>query len=209
LGMPELTREFVEAAFKAQTVWDFGNEVLYKLCADNPCHTEDDVIIAKTNIVGRVYAAQLERRRDKGDVSVDAFYMMVAKMLKASKIDVWLDELKAEPAERQLAIQVHKRLTDLTLRITGMENRSFASKYLHFHLPDRFFIYDTRAKESANKLIKLDRRRNGPAKTVDKEYTEFFLRCEQIREIIRGLLRRNVSPREVDKVLLHWNQENL
>jgi hypothetical protein len=44
---------------------------------------------------------------------------------------------------------------------------------------------------------------------VDKEYTEFFLRCEQIRETIIGLLRRNVSPRDVDKVLLHWNQENL
>jgi hypothetical protein len=207
--MPELTRKFVEAALKAHNVWDFGNEVLYRLCADNPGHTEDDVIIAKTNIVGRVYAAQLERRKEKGDVSVDAFYMTVARRLKASKIDFWLDELKAKPAEWQLAIRTHKRLTDLTLRITGMENRSFASKYLHFHLPDRFFIYDTRAKESANKLIKLDRRRNGPAKTVDKEYAEFFLRCEQLRETISGLLRRNVGPRDVDKVLLHWKQENL
>jgi hypothetical protein len=182
---------------------------LYRLCADNPGHTEDDIIIAKTNIVGRVYAAQLERRKEKGNVSVDAFYMTIARRLKASKIDAWLDELKAKPDERKLAILTHKRLTDLTLRITGMENRSFASKYLHFHIPDRFFIYDTRAKESANKLIKLDRRRNAPAKTVDKEYTEFFLRCEQIRETISGLLRRNVSPRDVDKVLLHWNQENL
>ena len=205
--MPELTRKFIEASFNAQKVWDFGSDVLYRLCAENHGHTDHDVIIAKTNIIGRVYAAQLERRRKKGEVSVDAFYMSVATKLKASKIDTWLEALRRAPADRQLAIEVHKKLTDLTLRITEMENRSFASKYLHFHLRDSFFIYDTRAKDSANKLVKLDRRRARLSTNVDKEYAEFFSRCEQLREMMGGLLGRAVSPREVDKVLLHWHQK--
>jgi hypothetical protein len=36
LSMPKLAREIVVAALDAQSVWDVGNNVLYKLCAEHP-----------------------------------------------------------------------------------------------------------------------------------------------------------------------------
>src|SRR5438477_314230 len=60
---PKLTSEFVEGAL-LEKVWDVGNGVLYDLCAANPEHTRDDVIIAKIWLIGRTYAAAIERRRD-------------------------------------------------------------------------------------------------------------------------------------------------
>jgi hypothetical protein len=138
--MEKLTREFVLSALEAQRVWDFSNSVLYRLCADYPDHNKEDVIIAKTMIIGRVYAAQLERRNEAGEVSSDAFYLKVAKEFLKSDIDKWLRDLSTQsPADQLLPIKVHRKLVDLTKPLTGSENRSFASKYLHFHHPERFF----------------------------------------------------------------------
>jgi hypothetical protein len=202
--MTKFTLEFVEAAFEAQSAWDFGNNVLYKLCAEYPGHAHDDVIIAKTWIVGRVYAAALERRRNV-DVLGDAFYIKVARDFRDAKMDEWFHD---PGGNRQIAIETHKKLTDLLRRITGLEKRSFASKYLHFHFPKQFYIYDARADKSARKLIQLDRDRNGFG-DVDAKYADFFARCEQLGEYISELTKRPTTPREVDKVLLHWDQERI
>jgi hypothetical protein len=160
IAMSKLTGKFVEAALNAQSVWDLGNKVLYRLCADHPGHGSDEVIIAKTWLIGRAYAAALERRRD-ADVLGDAFYLKVAQEFRRSKIDRWFLDLKVDAgANRQKTIENHKKLTDLLRTITGQAKRSFASKYLHFHFPKQFYIYDTRAVESARKLIQLDRGRD-------------------------------------------------
>jgi hypothetical protein len=60
--MSKLTKAFVEEALEAQKIWDLGNDTLYRLCAEHPGHTEDHVIIAKTWLIGRAYAAAVERR---------------------------------------------------------------------------------------------------------------------------------------------------
>jgi hypothetical protein len=179
--MSKLSRKFVETAFDIQGVWDLGNDVLYKLCADNPGHTDDAVIIAKTLIIGRVYAA------------------------------AWLRILRHEPESSRLeATKIHKKLTDLLQGITDLQKRSFASKYLHFHFPRRFFIFDARAEKSARQLTKPHRIRKEPSKKeeVDKQYAGFCARCELISEEIGNLIGRTPTPREVDKVLLHWSLEN-
>ena len=211
--MPELTREFVEEALLAQKVWDVGNAVLYKLCADHPSHADDDAIIAKTLIIGRVYAVALERRRrGKNEVSGDAFYAKVAREFRESEIDSWFLRMKdGSENSRQEAILLHKKLTNLLRRITGLEKRSFASKYLHFHFPTRFFIYDSRVVKSANELIKLDRdrKKGGVPPNVDEGYADFCARCEQLTRVIRTLINRVPSPRELDKVLLHWSEKKL
>ena len=206
-AMSKLTGKFVKAALKSQSVWDLGNKVLYKLCADHPGHGSNEVIIAKTWLIGRAYAAALERRRD-ADVLGDAFYLKVAQEFRASKIDCWLRDLEPDSgANRQKAIETHKKLTDLLQPITRHANRSFASKYLHFHFPKQFYIYDTRAVESARKLVQLDRGRDRSG-DVDAEYADFYTRCEQLSESVTGLLERPLCPREIDKVLLHWNEQN-
>jgi hypothetical protein len=182
--MAKFTREFVKEALAAQSVWDVGNDVLYKLCEDHPGHGDDDAIIAKTLIIGRVYAAALERRRN-AEVLGDAFYIKVARDFRDSEIDSWFRGLKADSGgNRQKAIEAHKKLTALLQRITGLAKRSFASKYLHFHFPKQFYIYDTRAAESARKLVQLDRGRNR-SEDVDAEYGDFYTRCEQLSESIK------------------------
>ena len=39
-------------------------------------------------------------------------------------------------------LSMHKFLTDTFGKMTGLKKRSLASKYLHFHCPEKFFIYD-------------------------------------------------------------------
>ena len=211
--MSNLSRKFVEAAFDAQRVWDLGNDVLYKLCVDNPWHTDNAVIIAKTLIIGRVYAAALERRRAKRELKGDEFYVEVAKSFRNSDIDFWLRNLRCEPGNSRLeAIKIHKKLTDLLHGITDLQKRSFASKYLHFHFPKRFFIFDTKAEKRARQLTKPHRNRikkeSGSKEGVDKQYSDFCARCELISEEIGNLIGEVPTPRQVDKVLLHLSLKN-
>ena len=59
----EITREDVSFAL-APSPWDLGNEVLYSLCHDYPKHDRGDAIIAKIWLIGRSYAAAIERRKN-------------------------------------------------------------------------------------------------------------------------------------------------
>jgi hypothetical protein len=107
-------------------------------------------------IIGRVYAAQLERRRNPGADSNDAFYVKVAEALARSDIDEWLQSLRTiNRSNGNHAVVIHRRLLDFLGTLTGMNNRSFASKYLHFHHPGLFFIYDARVRSAARSLVKL------------------------------------------------------
>lgn len=199
--MVTLTRQFIQRALDAQSVWDLGNDILYKLCKTYPGHSTDSITVAKTLFIGRVYAAALERRRTP-DILGHAFYLKVARDFRDAKIDTWFLD---PDGDRQKAIETHQNLTTLLRSITGLAKRSFASKYLHFHFPEQFFIYDSRASESANKLIQLDRGRTR-ACNVDLAYADFFARCDQLSQRISDLTGHFPTPREVDKVLLHFEQ---
>ena len=51
-------------------------------------------------------------------------------------------------------ISVHNFLTVIFNEISGLDKRSLASKYLHFHLPNLFYIYDSRADNAIRKMVK-------------------------------------------------------
>ncbi len=42
-----------------KTEWDFGNEILYKMCEKNFRHDQIDEIVGKVILIGRVYAAAM------------------------------------------------------------------------------------------------------------------------------------------------------
>jgi hypothetical protein len=44
--------------------WDLGNSVLYDLCRKHPSHKTADEILAKVWLIGRSYAASIERRKN-------------------------------------------------------------------------------------------------------------------------------------------------
>jgi hypothetical protein len=210
--MPKIiTEEIIDDALK-HTAWDLGNKVLYDLCQQYPGHKNEAEIIAKVWLIGRSYAAAIERRKNKDDKDSDSFYEdAVAKQIKASPIDEWLnsipDRMTDPSADLSKAVRVHKLVTDLLYKMTGLEKRSLASKYLHFHKPENFFIYDSRAKIALAKVT--PNIRYIPDIEVDKaddEYLTLVRRCQWLRDDIKKQFGKTLSPRELDKVLL-WISE--
>lgn len=55
------------------TKWNFGNQIMYDMCAKNPYHTDADIIGGKIWIIGRTYAAAIERGKSNTEKS-DDFY---------------------------------------------------------------------------------------------------------------------------------------
>ena len=142
-------------------MWRFGNDVLYRMCDEEPLHQDADVVVGKLWLIGRSYAAAIERRKNKQESSDDFYYTEVApKMLSIGKeLDERLSELKKfeelSDDTIDMALNTHKYLTDVFYEITQLEKRSLASKYLHFHCPSMFWIYDSRANAAIRKHILL------------------------------------------------------
>src|SRR5690606_24597290 len=96
-----------------------------------------------------------------------------------------------------------KKLVKDLYEITGLDKRSFASKYLHFHLPDLFFIYDSRAVTALGKYkIKSKLSNKFKSKTIDKEYANFFCKCFELKNIIDKLHNVQITPRHLDNLLI-------
>lgn len=198
------SRSFVKEALRRQSVWDLGNEVLYRLCREHPDHRSADVVLAKVWLIGRAYAAAIERRKDAGVKKGDDFYFdVVAPAIRKSEIDRWFAEVRSlRQPDPAVVVPVHKRLTDLFERISGLEKRSLASKYLHFHFPRAVYIYDARAVAAIRQVSPPLRRRGGAFERSDREYARFFERSVAYQRELEQILGRRVTPREVDKVLL-------
>lgn len=205
-----LTPDLVKKALST-TVWDFMNDVLYRLCQDNPGHTRDDVILAKIWIIGRTYAAAIERGSNATNKSLGDVNELASK-IRTSPMDRWFQKLRlSSNDDLALTVETHKKVMDLFCEISGLEKRSLASKYLHFHFPERFYIYDSRAYKATcspgyKAICGLPRRvgRDLPhLRDHDNAYAHFFFRCESLRQKLVTILDRPLSPREMDKILLY------
>ncbi len=151
--MRKITRNDIASA-RSACVWDLGNRVLYELYSKHSGHCKADEIVAKIWLIGRSYAASIERRRNATRAG-DRFYEeTVAPAMRESGIDSWLASVPrhGQPGSPE-SVEVHKMLTDLFRSVTGLNKRSLASKYLHFHNPDAFYIYDSRARQAITKVV--------------------------------------------------------
>ena len=191
-----LTKKIVLNAI-SENVWDFGNSVLYDLCKKHPRHIEDPVIIAKIWLIGRSYATAIERRKNKNKFQGDDFYVKnVAPRIKRSKIDEWV---------KPLILTIHKKVTILFFEISGLEKRSLASKYLHFHFPSQYFIYDSRAVQGLSVISKnIGKPKSLRCNTdqADKEYRKLCGRCIYLRNYIKEKYGYYLNTRQIDKILL-------
>lgn len=136
--------------------WDFGNKILYDLCSNYPDHKQAEVVIAKILFIGRIYAAAIERRKTKSDINDNFYIDKVAPTLINSELDSKLNGLSNITLEEDKILDmliVHKYLSDLFNILTGLDKRSLSSKYLHFHKPLLFFIYDSRAVNGLRTFI--------------------------------------------------------
>ena len=191
------------------TRWEFGNRVLYDMCQQNPYHNQSDIIVGKIWIIGRSYAAAIERRKNAKESNDDFYYEVVApKMLEiGSELDLRLTKLRtAENSVNDNAkaiLETHKLLMDTFYGLTGLEKRSLASKYLHFHCPEMFFIYDSRARLGMNKYVKYPDRKILNGIECDREYGDFFCRMIEFQNYIHNKLGIYQSPRQLDSFLLN------
>lgn len=206
-----ITRELLDEAL-APTPWDLGNKVLYDLCTSHPRHDDEQAIIAKIWLIGRSYAAAIERRRTSSIAASpgDLFYEVdVVRAIRGSAIDDWLDSIsESDLRNGSRSLAIHKKVTDLFQRISGLDKRSLASKYLHFHKPGHFFIFDARAKDSVSAILKGYRsRRSNKTDDSDSTYQNFWQRCDELHSRISSSLGVSLTPRQLDKLLLLWSRK--
>jgi hypothetical protein len=191
-------------------VWDFGNAILYDLCQKNFRHVEDDKIVAKVLFIGRIYAAAVERRRNKKEGINDDFYTdTIAPTFRNSELDDLLNELskykELSVDSISSVLEVHSYLTNLLKRITDLEKRSFSSKYLHFHLPDLFFIYDSRAVIALRQFtsqVPKDLQKFIDIANADTEYAKFFIKCFDMKRSIQDQYHTHITNRQLDNILI-------
>jgi hypothetical protein len=184
------------------------NAILYDLCQKYPDHTNQDAVLTKIHVVGRIYAAAIERRRNKkaGETN-DTFYISnVVPALMASELDEWIRRAKAVELNTQAAlevmVEVHGRTTELFKSISDLEKRSLASKYLHFHVPDLFYIYDSRAAKALRGLHKVLGRQPRYDMLGDAEYQKFVGKCAVLKSLCETNFGISLSPRQLDTFLL-------
>lgn len=191
--------------------WDFGNGVLYDLCRNNFYHKEPEEILSKVWLIGRAYSAAIERRRNKDEIN-DNFYIdkVVPEFIK-SKLDTYLDKLKKFDSitidNLPTILEAHYYLTQLTARLTDLEKRSFSSKYLHFHLPNQFFIYDSRVVGALRNFVsRVPKSMNSILikEGIDTEYAKFAGKSFVLWENISEQYHVNLTLRQFDNVLIHY-----
>ena len=201
----KITKHHVNRAIK-KSRWDFGNKILYDMCANYPHHKSIDQIVAKIWLIGRSYAAAIERRKNAKEYNEDFYTEVVGPVMMKAGIDQWIAEINRfrfptlDNIENILA--VHGSLMNLIKEMTGMEKRSLTSKYLHFHKRNLFFIYDSRAMESIRKLIPPPKIKFSIRSSIDLEYAKYCLRCIDLRDLIKKTFNTHLTPRELDNILL-------
>lgn len=204
-----LTAKLVQCALSEDDPWSLGNQLLYDLCRRYPHHEVDAEIVAKIWLIGRAYAASIERGRGKASdsgLSNDRFYTeAVPKALRASLLDEKLEALASlkETKESNVGpvLNTHAYLVRLFYGLTNKSKRSLASKYLHFHRPNLFFIYDSRAV-SGIRALRIPRRPIDVPPGADPEYARFVGAAIGVREHVRSRFGKRLSPRQLDRLLL-------
>jgi len=211
-----------------QYMWGFANQVLYDLCQRNPKHDDDSVIIAKVWLIGRAYAAAIERRKpllkeesvvsneSLQDSSEDFYVKEVAPRIQCMgpNLDERIRKISSylQITEELLPqiVDTHHFLTKVFSEISGMNKRSLASKYLHFHVPQMFYIFDSRARTGVgaatpdSKLLKRKIQRCLSEKNYDDWYLDFTVKAFLLNQHIYRDHGVWLSPREIDAILLDY-----
>jgi len=187
---------------------DLGNQVLYKLCTQHFYHREPASILAKTKLIGKAYSVALDRVKVKRHTSHDFYTTKVVPAFMRSRLDTLTLALRSKRRIRDshvsAILKLHLYLMKLITPLTQQNKRSFSSKYLHFHLPYLFFLYDTRALYGLAQFgIRLpkDFRMPGP-RSADPAYAKFFHKCVILQQVIQSTYDITLNPRQLDNLLL-------
>jgi hypothetical protein len=100
-------------------------------------------------------------------------------------------------------MKVHNLVTTVLNDVSGQWKRSLASKYLHFHFPLLYFIFDKRAENRLAHFVPSWWKRELPEnKEYDMHYYRFTLAMIALRDAIESEHQIELTPRELDQLLL-------
>lgn len=184
---------------------DFGNHVLYSMCQSNPLHTDPEVVKGKLSLIGRAYSATVERKAGR-----NFDWKPLLDAIVSSELDQHIQRCKQvqriDSNNLPEMLKTHKLLTDIFKKYTALQKRSLASKYLHFHAPQAFFIFDSIAVKNVQKNIKHLRIKTRAEPEHDEAYEIFCRRCLSYRdELEKKYSQTMVSPRYLDSTLLGYS----
>lgn len=191
-----LTREFITDTL-AQSVQDVRTRALYELCFLHRHHIRNEIVADKLRMILRLCA---DHGLKVGDLSPE----FAAYRLGQSGVDRWFAGLTtAEQIDPALVFEMHKRVMDLFDELPSQQARSLASKYLHFHFPELFYLYDSRVEAAA---VALGQGECGylAGGDHDPDYARFFACCRKLAEAFAPLAGRRPNPRELDRLLRAW-----
>ncbi len=114
---------------------------------------------------------------------------------------------KTEISENNISkiLETHYQLTSDIKKITELKKRSLSSKYLHFHLPNLFFIYDSRVVKGLKRFYKNVPKEHSyflDFKKIDNEYSKFFLKCFDLKNKINKEYNIDLTNRQLDNLLI-------
>lgn len=187
-----------------------ANNVLYDMVRKNPFHNNEDWIVAKFWVIGRTYAAAVERCKHTN--SGDFYYNSIVPLFRKNNLDQKITNITSRYKEISLdalkeVLALHKELVDLIKQATKKENISFVSKYLHFHMPELVFIYDSRAHSAIDKFVDSNIRKSDfSGINCNNEYAKFAFKAFEIYNKLKSMnyssQHGDTLPRIVDNFLL-------
>ena len=115
-----------------------------------PNHTSPEQVFAKISLVNRIYRTNIQRRRKDAE-------WKLAELLVDKKFDNAITPLKTiknlDAATLPEIVGIHERFVNIAKKVLRVRATSFCSKYLHFHFPKIIPIFDSKAYETAWKLV--------------------------------------------------------
>jgi len=174
-------------------LWRQIDRFLEDMCKKFPAHKNVKEVIVKVTAIDRLYRAMLYRGRQD--------YHKIATGLRDSDIDKVLRQING-----LLSIKNLPQVLEATKIVAGLGNPKkprywvFASKYLHFHKPKLFPLFDKNAKDKCNALC----RRLGLTNEYLNSMNEYEAFCRQLLSLQKVLVHKTrckASLSDLDKFL--------
>lgn len=203
------SKDLVENRMKKHS-WEIGNQVLYDMCRNHPSQLDPTAIVSKFWLIGRAYSASVERRRTSKEKPLsngENFYdHRLVPVYKQADFDSVFAPLyhyeNVSESNLQHLVEIHFKLVQTLNQVTGQWKRSLASKYLHFHFPNLFYIYDSRAESGLGRYVTEWQKQRLPTGSYDPVYYRFSLAMTALRDEIKSNYGLDVSPRQLDQIVL-------
>lgn len=211
LPVIKLKRQWVVAALRP-SIWDVGNEWLYELCKTYPAHTDDAHVAAKIWLIGRAYSAAAERGV-AGKGQAEKYIIALSQRFIHQKADRHLKRLPQPIADFRKhldqVVDVHHSFESIFSSDDELGRVSLTSKYLHFHRPDLFPIYDSRASTAIARIAP-DSRFTGYEVSSEHgatRYGKFVVRIAWLLDQMTEVLGHAPTLRQLDNLLLQVHRD--